>query len=88
MKGKGVSVHIIRVYGLVELQFQSLLNLVLDGGGYSTSAPRREPQYLLNRRLVGPHSWSEHLREANNFEPMLGIESSCLSHRACCLIIM
>jgi hypothetical protein len=49
-------------------KFYSFLTLTLDGGGLSASrygralTPGKIPQYPLDRRLDGPHSWSGHTR--------------------------
>jgi len=40
----------------------------------ATSSPRKEPQYLLDRRLGGPQSHFGHSGKEKNYQPLLGIE--------------
>jgi hypothetical protein len=52
----------MKTYWGAEIQLQSFLTLVLDGGGQlhepTALPPGREPQYPLTTRLNGHQSWS------------------------------
>jgi hypothetical protein len=59
----------------------SFLTSALDGGQWSASCPGRasplgkDPQYPLDRRLGGPHSWSDTRGSKKNPLPLPGIET-------------
>jgi len=68
-----------RHVGGVEVYIHSFLTTAVGGGEWSTSfpcccTPVKEPQYPLNRRLDGAHSWSGHFGDEKNLLPLLGFK--------------
>jgi hypothetical protein len=72
--------HSMKTYWGVEVQLHTFLTSVLDGGEWSNSRPgrfipgRKNPRYLLDRRLGGPQSWCGRSGEEKNSQPPPGIK--------------
>jgi hypothetical protein len=74
-----VPVHAMKTYTDsvgVKVYLHTLLTLALDGGEQSTSCPshftsRKEPRYLLNRRLSGPEAVCMVLEKTKSLAPTM-----------------
>lgn len=70
------AVHTMKMYWGVQVYLHPLLNSALDGGEWLIVSS----QYLLNRRLAVPQSWSVHFGQQDNLLSLLAIKPSLLGH--------
>lgn len=72
-KGEGVPVHATKPYGGVEVQYHAVISA--PGVGVSPASKsqplylQKEPHYLLNTSLEGPHNESKFWRTDNSLVP-------------------